>query len=158
MRLPTRTPSATGNNPQGFIPPDGGAGRDVARKFTKGFTFVEVMVSLVVLSCGIVLIYKSFFLCADYLNNLTCRLYASSLIDEKIGDICESFAEWPAKDLDLGASSVTLDINHKPVLFNYEVHFAPLSDVKSVWELDVKLFWIDGRRNMHAERSAYMIR
>ena len=116
------------------------------------------MVSLVVLCCGIVLIYKSFFLCADYLNNLTCRLYASSLIDEKIGDICKSFAEWPAKDLDFGDTSVTLEINHKVVCFNYDINFKPLSDVKSVWQLNVKLSWVDGPRHMHAQRSAYMIR
>src|SRR5271155_1181395 len=81
---------------------------------SRGFTFVEVMVSLVVLCCGIVMIYKSFFLCADYLNNLTCRLYASSLIDEKIGDIAKSFADWSAKNsIDLGDNAVTLDINYK---------------------------------------------
>ena len=139
MPLPRRTKSAIGNNP-------------------KGFTFVEVMVSLVVLCCGIVLIYKSFFLCADYLNNLTSRLYASSLIDEKIGDISESFAEWPVKGLDFGNTSVTLDINHKPVQFNYDINLAPLTDVKSVWQLDVKLNWKDGPRQMHAQRSASMIR
>ena len=125
---------------------------------TQGFTFVEVMVSLVVLCSGIVLIYKSFFLCADYLNNLTSRLYASSLIDEKIGDIAKSFAEWPAKDLNLGNNFVTLEINHKPIQFKYDINLAPLADVNSVWQLDVKLSWVDGPRNMHAERSAYMIR
>ena len=125
---------------------------------SKGFTFVEVMVSLVVLCCGIVLIYKSFFLCADYLNNLTCRLYASSLIDEKIGDVAKSFAEWPAKDLDFGNNVVTIDVNHKPVHFTYNIKLAPLSDVNSVWQLDVNLNWVDGPRTMHAERSAYMIR
>jgi len=116
------------------------------------------MVSLVVLCCGIVLIYKSFFLCADYLNNLTCRLYASSLIDEKIGDITESFSEWPAKALNFGNTVVTLDINHKPVDFKYDINLAALTDVKSVWQLDVKLNWVDGPRNMHMQRSAYMIR
>jgi prepilin-type N-terminal cleavage/methylation domain-containing protein len=139
MSHPVRTKSATGNN-------------------SSGFTFVEVMVSLVVLCSGIVLIYKSFFLCADYLNNLTSRLYASSLIDEKIGDITESFAEWPAKELDLGSNAVTIEINHKPVQFNYGINLAPLNDVKSVWQLDVKLSWMDGPRSMHASRSAYMIR
>src|SRR5579872_1277046 len=92
MGIPTRAKSVTGNDPS-----------------VQGFTFVEVMVSLVILCCGIVLIYKSFFLCADYLNNLTCRLYASSLMDEKIGDITESFADWPAKELNFGNTLVTLD-------------------------------------------------
>jgi prepilin-type N-terminal cleavage/methylation domain-containing protein len=148
----TTAKSATGNrNPNHVIPAKAGIQ-------TRGFTFVEVMVALVVLCCGIVLIYKSFFLCADYLNNLTSRLYASSLIDEKIGDIADSFADWPARDLDFGSSSVVLDVNHKPVRFNYDINLAPLPDVKSVWQLDVKLSWQDGPRSMHAVRSAYMIR
>ena len=136
--------------------PLGGQARESSNR--KGFTFVEVMVSLVVLCCGIVLIYKSFFLCADYLNNLTCRLYASSLIDEKIGDVSKSFAEWPAKDFDFGNTSVTLEINHKPVTFYYEINLASLTDVKSVWQVEVHLSWVDGLRNMHMQRSAYMIR
>ena len=97
-------------------------------------------------------------MCADYLNNLTCRLYASSLIDEKIGDITESFADWPAKNIELGANSVDLDVNYKPIHFTYDINLQPLPDVKSVWQLDVKLSWVDGPRNMHAQRSAYMIR
>lgn len=139
MRLHKRTKSIIGNRSQGF-------------------TFVEVMVSLVVLCSGIVLIYRSFFLCADYLNDLTCRLYASSLIDEKIGDITKSFAQWPAQDLNFGNTFVTLDINHKPVCFTYDIGLQPLADVKSVWQLDVRLAWNDGRRTMHANRSAYMLR
>ncbi len=123
-----------------------------------GFTFVEVMVALVVLCCGIVLIYKSFFLCADYLNNLTSRLYASSLIDEKIGDIAKAFAEWPAKDLNFGDNAVDVEISHKPIHFTYDIKLNPLPDVKSVWQVDVKLSWVDGPRSMHAQRSAYMIR
>ena len=151
MALPPTVKSATGNKRHFMSSPNVLIG-DLA------FTFVEVMVSLVVLCCGIVLIYKSFFLCADYLTNLTCRIYASSLIDEKIGDISKSFAEWPARDMDLGDSSVTMSINYKPVRFNYDINLAPLPDVKSVWQLDVKLSWVDGPRNMHAQRSAYMIR
>lgn len=116
------------------------------------------MVSLVILCCGIVLIYRSFFLCADYLNNLTCRLYASSLIDERIGDISKTFAEWPVKDIDLGTSAVTLEINHKLIEFDYDVNLAPLIDVKSVWQVDVKLSWRDKKRFMHMQRSAYMMR
>ncbi|MBF0512188.1 MAG: prepilin-type N-terminal cleavage/methylation domain-containing protein [Candidatus Omnitrophica bacterium] len=132
--------------------------RENLRIHKQGFTFIEVMVALVVLASGIVLIYKSFLLCADYLNNLTCRLYASSLIDEKIGHITESFAQWPLKSLDLGLQSVTMDINHKPVTFNYDISLQPLTDVKSVWQLDVRILWKDGLRNMRAQRSAYMIR
>lgn len=125
---------------------------------TRGFTFVEVMVSLVVLCCGIVLIYKSFFLCTDYLNNLTCRLYASSLLDEKISDITRSFAEWPAKELDFGNTSDVVPVNHKPVRFAYDISVKPLTDVKSVWQLDVQVSWIDGPRNMRLERGIYLMR
>jgi len=53
----------------------------------KGFTFIEVMVALVVLSAGIVTVYRSFFLCVDYLNNITTRIYASHLLDQRMADI-----------------------------------------------------------------------
>ena len=131
--------SATGNNPFGF-------------------TFVEVMVALVILCSGIVMVYKSFFLCADYLNNLTYRMYASSLLDEKIGDITKVFAEWPAKPMDFGGKTTALLINHKSIPFTFDINLAPLNDVKSVWQVDVNLTWPDGPRTMHAFRSAYLNR
>jgi len=89
---------------------------------------------------------------------LTTRLYASSLIDEKMGDIAESFADWPAKELDFGQMDVTMDVNRRAVHFDYNINMQPLSDVKSVWQVDVNLNWQDGPRAMHMERSAYMIR
>ncbi len=116
------------------------------------------MVALVVLCGGIVLIYKSFFLCTDYLNNLSCRLLASSLVDEKIGDVAQAFAQWPAKSLYLGEEAVTVDVNYKPVRFHYDIDLRPLADVKSVWQLKVGLSWVEAQRNMRISRSAYMMR
>jgi prepilin-type N-terminal cleavage/methylation domain-containing protein len=158
MFLPTKVKSATGNK-MNFPPLFYKEGvRGSSLRANLGFTFVEVMVSLVILCCGIVLIYKSFFLCADYLNNLTCRLYASCLLDEKISLISKAFAEWPARDLNFGEDAATLEINHKQVRFVYDIHTNPLADVKSVWQVDVGISWVDGPRNMRTQRSAYMIR
>ena len=122
MKLLTRMTSPLGNN-------------------SKGFTFVEVVVALVVLSAGIVLIYKSFFLCVDYLNNLTCRIYASHLIDTKIADITSSFENSPDWVIEAGPAVDLVEINNRSIPFRYNVEVSPVLNVDNLYKLDVDLSW-----------------
>ncbi len=122
MKPPTRTTSLIGNS-------------------RLGFTFIEVMVTLVVLSAGIVFIYKTFFTCVDYLSRLTLRLHASELVDEKIADINRVFRETKDIAASRGSSVVTQQINHKRVDFTYQIEILPLSGYEGVFSLNVGVTW-----------------
>ena len=137
MRPPIRTMSSTGSK-------------------HKGFTFIEVMVTLVILSSGIVMIYKSFFLCLDYLSYLTCRLYASQMIESKIADISRSYQESQGAFFDRGATTETMEINHKWVDFNYTINLTPLSGLEHVYHLQISLAWYDGKRLMKLSRESLL--
>ena len=114
------------------------------------------MVALVILSAGIVMIYKSFFLCLDYLSYLTCRLYASQMIESKMADISRSYQESQGAFFDRGATTETMEINHKWVDFNYTINMTPLSGLDYVYLLQVTLAWYDGKRLMTLSRESLL--
>ena len=133
MNLPIRMTSSTGNKQQGF-------------------TFVEIMIALVILSSGIVMIYKSFFLCVDYLSYLTCRLYASQMIESKMADITRSYRKSQDATFSRGAMTESLEVNHKWVDFNYNIEMSLVGNLDYVYRLKVILSWHDGRRLMILSR------
>ena len=53
----------------------------------RGFTFIEIMVTLIILTSGITMIFKSFLISLDRINYLTTRMYASVQIDNRISEI-----------------------------------------------------------------------
>ena len=113
------------------------------------------MVALVVLSAGIVTVYRSFFLCVDYLNNITTRIYASHLMDQRMADISLSFAQSPVTEMNMGPLVEVVPINHKNVSFAFDVRLTP-EGWGRLWLAEVGVSWFDGRRNMHAKRLSYL--
>jgi prepilin-type N-terminal cleavage/methylation domain-containing protein len=136
MKAPRRTTSKTGNS--------------------LGFTFVEVMMTLVILSAGIVMIYKSFFMCVDYLSYLTCRLHASQMIETKISDMKRSYRESEDATFDRGATTETVEVNRKWVDFNYDIEMSPIAGLDYVYKIKVVLSWHDGSRRMQLSRESLL--
>ena len=114
------------------------------------------MITLVILSTGIVMIYKSFFRCVDYLSYLTCRLYASEMIESKIADISRSYRESQDSSFDRGATTETMEINHKWIDFNYGIEMSPVADLDYLFRLKVSLSWYDGRHLMKLSRESLL--
>jgi hypothetical protein len=114
------------------------------------------MITLVILSSGIVMIYKSFFLCLDYLSYLTCRLYASQMIESKISDITHSYRQSEDATFDRGAMVETVEVNHKWVDFKYNIEMSPVIGLDYVYRLKVVLSWNDGRRIMNLSRESLL--
>ncbi|MBF0569153.1 MAG: prepilin-type N-terminal cleavage/methylation domain-containing protein [Candidatus Omnitrophica bacterium] len=138
--------SPTGNNPSGCY-----AGSQRRRR--KGLTFIEVMVTVVVLSVGLVAIYRSFFIGIDYLNHLSCRLHALNLIESKIAFAEKDFQS--LKDFDIGPMSETVVINNRPVEFHYAIDLKPVGKLLSVFSLDITLSWEERGHVVSVSRSAY---
>lgn len=123
-----------------------------------GFTFVEVMVAMVILAAGIVAVYRSFFLCVDYLNNISSRWWASELIEEKISEISMQLKKDTKTAIDLDSPPRIITINNRPIRFQYAIQLIPFNDLDGINRLDVSLDWNDGRRSMHLNRSVYLIK
>ena len=135
--------SSTGNS-QGVLVPS-------AEK--RGLTFIEVMVTVVVLTVGLLAIYRSFFLGLDYLNHLSYRLSALNLLEGSISSVEHSFRS--LKDFDVGPLKETLVINNRPVDFQYTIALEPIGNLLTVFKLDITLSWEERGRVITLSRSAY---
>jgi len=137
------TTSPTGNKPVRRI------------RNSKGFTFVEIMTTLAVLGGGIVMLYKSFFLCLDYQNHLAYRVYASNLLEDKIAITEQMVRDYKVLAFEHDAQDEQVLFNNKPVNFHVDIQVALVSGIPSLYQLDVTVSWKEKNRDVTLRRSAY---
>jgi prepilin-type N-terminal cleavage/methylation domain-containing protein len=123
---------------------------------SKGFTFIEIMMTLAVLSGGIVMLYKSFFLCLDYQNHLTYRVYASNLLEDKIAITEQMVRDYKILAFKEDAQNEEVVFHSRPMIFHVDVQVALVSDVPSLYQLTVTVSWKEQKRDVTLRRSAYV--
>ncbi len=122
-------------------------------RLARGITFIEVMLTVVVLSIGLVAMYRSFFSAINYLDHLSTRFCAHNLMETRIATIERDFRT--LKDFDIGVLSEDAIINHRPVTFHYSVNLKPVGTLLSVFELEIVLSWHEHGRELTLSRTAY---
>ena len=137
--------SQTGNSSQAK------PGRFTAR----GLTFIEVMVTLIIFSVGIVGIFKTFLISLDQLNYLTDRLYASIILDNHITAIEHMLKVNRALPLETPASE-TLQIGRRKVIFDQKLTLSAVEDFIDTFKLALTLTWKEGTHQKHLSRSAFI--
>jgi prepilin-type N-terminal cleavage/methylation domain-containing protein len=120
----------------------------------KGFTFIEIMTTLAVLSGGIVMLYKSFFLCLDYQNHLAYRVYASNLLEDKIAITEQMVRDYKVLAFKEDAQNEEVMFNNKPMNFHVDLQVALDSDIPSLYRVTVKVSWKEQKREVTLSRSA----
>ncbi len=114
------------------------------------------MVTLVVLSAGIVAVYKTFFLCTDYLTRLSMRLQAHELLDEKIADLSRQLRRNGNASFSYGPMTVNKEVNRKIVDFTYQIQMAPVPGFDGLFRLQGGISWPDAGRTDRFERAALL--
>lgn len=129
-------------------------GRSSGRPYSRrGFSFIEVMVTVVILSAGLVAIYRAFFIGVNYLDHLACRLCALDLVDARVAVIERSFRA--NQDVEVGPLTQNVLLNGRPVVFQYDIRLKPVGKLLSVFQLDIDLTWQERGRAITVSRSAY---
>jgi len=131
-------------------------GNDLRENPQRGFSFLEVMVAVMVLSGGLVLIYKSFFIALDYTNHLTTRLQANILLDEKISTLNRLLQDQNQLTLDQPLAIDRVIIANKPVNFQYTLDFRSVENLKGLFLLDISISWMEGNRQIQLSREVYL--
>lgn len=127
-------------------------------KRKNGFTFMEVMVTVVILSTGIVMIYKAFLLSLDHQRYMIHRLYANNLLDQKIEGIQRLFQDKGAASLKPGETVENISISHKAIPFAINTLFKNVSDMEDFLQMDIGISWLERGRPIRLTRSVYISR
>ena len=131
-------------------------GNDLRNGKKRGFSFLEVMVAVMVLSGGLVLIYKSFFIALDYTKHLTYRLQANILLDEKIAALNRLLQDQNQLTLIQPPAIDHVIIANKPIDFQYTFDFRSVENFKGLFLLDISISWMEGNRRIQLSRETYL--
>jgi len=120
-----------------------------------GFTFIEIMVTLIVLSVGLVAILKSFVISVDQMSHLTNRLYATTILDNHISFVERMLKVDNALPISLEPTE-GISTGAKKIIFHPKIKISEIQDYVEIFQLEINLTWVEGQYQRHLTRSAYL--
>jgi len=120
-----------------------------------GFTLIEILVTLIILSVGIVAIFKTYLISLDQINHLTYRLYATTILDNQISSIERMLRAYQALPLEL-THEEEVNLGHKTIIFKQELNIGQVDEFLDVFQIEVTLTWMENNRPKQLSRSAYI--
>ncbi len=124
----------------------------------KGYTFLELMVTVTILSIGIVGVYKVLITSLDYQRQLSCRLYATNLMEHEIALLENQFkanGEFPDKE---NGKVVEVLLDRRSVLFEFSLEPATLeSNLAGLLPVRITLSWPDQGRMISLKRDIFLV-
>ncbi len=122
----------------------------------KGFTFIEVMVALIILSTGIVTILKVFIVSLDQLSYLGNRVYATIALDNKMIKMSRGLSTYNALAIHQLEESESIDTGPKNVEYKEELRISEVPGFSDLFLLDSTISWNEKGRTMQLARSVYL--
>jgi prepilin-type N-terminal cleavage/methylation domain-containing protein len=117
----------------------------------KGFTLIEVMVAVAVLSFGLVMVYQAFFIVLDAFNYSADYLEIAPWMDEKIWQSQDSIMRGEGLENNPGQGEF-MTRNKK---FSWLLSSRALDPSSNLSEVNLEVTWKEGRRNVKVSRSGY---
>ncbi len=129
--------------------------RRSALKNNRGFTFVEVMLAVAILSAGIVGVFRSYLISLDRMTLLTNRLNATIVLDNQITSMERTLRAFNALPFELDPVE-KVQVGAKLVEFNKQVDISQVAELQDIFELNLTLSWTEKGREVRLNRSAYL--
>ena len=119
-----------------------------------GFSLIELMVTVAVLSFGLVMIYQSFFMVMDVTSIMPRYVASQFLMDAVIWQ--KKDALWQNKYLPLGGEEGNVAMNGKS--FEWCVDTEAVDSVQGLYKVDVDFMWRYNGKKYENSRVAYIRR
>ncbi|MBI4835437.1 MAG: prepilin-type N-terminal cleavage/methylation domain-containing protein [Planctomycetes bacterium] len=118
----------------------------------QGFTLIEVLVALIIVSVGVVSIYSSFISISDTLARMDSHNRSILLALEKMWEVQEALMQ--PDEFKIDTFSGELKENNR--YFKWEFTENDVEDYKSLKEITIKLDWEHGRRKGNVTATTYL--
>jgi len=123
----------------------------------KGFTFIEVMVTVAILAAGITMIYRALIATLDLQTHLVHRMYAVHLLDQKAAELQSSLYFEDASLFNYRNEDFQVSINNRKLAIETEVALSGIGEAMRFVGADLSLHWSDRKRNISMTRSFYLL-
>jgi len=112
-------------------------------------------VTLIILSLGIVGIFRTFIFSLDRMRYLTNRLYASMILDNHVITIERMLRAYKALPTDLEPWE-GLDTGLKERNYRQKMNISQVDDLNDIFQLDLSISWMEGGHEVRLQRSSYI--
>lgn len=124
----------------------------MSRTGNRGFTLIEVMVSVAMLALGVIMVYEALIRCLDGFGRYTDYFAVSSWMDEKI---------WQAQDALKNTGTFTeqtqgVYVNNNKQ-FSWDLSFLLLDSSAGLYRINLKVGGQPGTKRPVLSRSAYAL-
>jgi prepilin-type N-terminal cleavage/methylation domain-containing protein len=123
------------------------------KRLRDGFTLIEIMVSVAILSVGLILVLQGMAKCVNILRISQDNLAATILAEDKITQV-----EIASKQKSSGASfgDTSGEEEYGSAVFRWEVRLSPYGEYENLNELLATVSWKDGRNNGSSSFNTYL--
>jgi prepilin-type N-terminal cleavage/methylation domain-containing protein len=156
MISPTGDHKALSTYRQSLITPLKHQTLDNKKRALAGFTFIEIMITLVILSTGITVIFRVFFYSLDQMQAMTHRLYANVLIENRLSEIERVLKVYNALPFDVN-KKVDAQLGQDQVTAEERISFRAFDEFPDLFEVNISLNWKEGKRDMKLTKTAYLL-
>lgn len=119
----------------------------------KGFTLIELIMTVAILSFGIVSIYEALFVSADVYGYYTNYLNIQGWMSEKIWDVQKELIT--SQTLDIERESGQIVRNHKT--FDWMMTVMLIDETQGLYRINITLSWNEGGKRVSTSRQAYVM-
>ena len=122
------------------------------RACSAGFTLIEVLITVAILSLGIVMLYQAFFICMDAVMHCSNRLEAQFLMGEKL---------WTAQK-DLTSLGTLPEGEKRGALagrsknFNWKMLVNSIPESEDLYKINLNFSWQEGKKIVTVSRATYV--
>ena len=128
--------------------------RTMLRIGNKGFTLVEVMVTIAILSFGIVMLYEAFFTCLNGFSYSKSRLGVQRWTDEKIWEVEHELIR--SRTLITGESAGSFIDKNKNFAWKMSINLIDEAQDAYLYKLSLDVNWKEAQKNVSLSQVAYV--
>jgi prepilin-type N-terminal cleavage/methylation domain-containing protein len=123
--------------------------------YRRGFTLVEVLVTLVILSLGLVAMIKGFQSSLERSQALTTRLYAGIELDNRVALLQRMLKVYKVLPFDMNVNRV-IKIGRRTVDVDQKLSFSEVDNFIDLFDVEASLSWQEGQRTVTISRQTYL--
>ena len=121
---------------------------------SRAFTFIEIMITLSILAAGIVMIYRSFFVCLNAMQHLSNRWEAFQIVEEKFDLLEQQLREEGPMSFSLGHLSEYKQVGGQKMKFDYKLNIYEMENISGVYIAVIDMSWKEHGRLINLHREA----
>ena len=127
--------------------------RSLAYKKDSGFSFIETIVAVTILSVGLLFIFKAFFISLDSMGRIAERAHVLNAVGNRMTMIQSQFERQKTTITE----PRNLNIRGKDTTVHYDIQSRKIENLKDLYEMDMTARWNNGHRESWLSRSFYIV-